>query len=495
MVGGVKRDLSVLAGREHDLVVVGGGIYGAAAAWDAAERGLAVALVEAGDFGSGVSWNSLKTIHGGFRHLQRGDLGALRESMRDRRALLRIAPEVVRLLPFLVPAYGHGVRGREALAVAARLNDLLTLDRSAGLPPGRRIPAGRLLGRAEVLGLVPDLARSGLTGGLVWTDAQVTSSERLLLGFLHAAASRGASLANHLEVTGLLRCRERVAGVRARDRRAEGEIEVRARLVLNATGPGVDRVLTLAGIARPPIPLLEATNLVLRRPVVREHAVGALGDGRYLFLVPWRDRSILGTAYGPAGSGARAEQFLEEAQRAFPWASLRQEDVALVHHGLVPGSASGLWTRNRILDHEPEDAVPGLVSVVGVKYTTARETARRLVDLAFRRLGRAVPPCRTAEVPLAGLVLPGGSLRDQARHVARQEMALGLADAVLRRLDLGTGERPAHAELAEVEQALAEEHGWDPARRRLERAALESQGAWWPPVEADRMAAGTPSAS
>jgi glycerol-3-phosphate dehydrogenase len=104
----VKRDLGALAAREHDVLVVGGGIHGAAAAWDAAQRGLKTALVEARDFGSGVSWNSLKTIHGGLRSLQTLDLRRLRESVRERRALLRIAPELVRPLPFLIPVRGHG---------------------------------------------------------------------------------------------------------------------------------------------------------------------------------------------------------------------------------------------------------------------------------------------------------------------------------------------------------------------------------------------------
>src|SRR5262245_51969267 len=126
----MNRDLGALTAREHDVVVVGGGIHGVATAYDAAQRGLSVALVEASDFGSGVSWNSLKTIHGGLRHLQRADLGQARESMRERRALLRIAPEIVRPLPFLVPTYGHGLRGREAFAMALRLHDLIGFDRN-----------------------------------------------------------------------------------------------------------------------------------------------------------------------------------------------------------------------------------------------------------------------------------------------------------------------------------------------------------------------------
>ncbi len=136
----MRRDLGALAGRQHDLLVIGGGIQGAACAWDAAQRGLKVALVEARDFASGVSWNSLKTIHGGLRYLQTLDLPRLRSSIRERSTLLRVAPELVRPLPFLIPTYGHGTKGREALGVALRVNDLLSADRNRDLPPEQRLP-------------------------------------------------------------------------------------------------------------------------------------------------------------------------------------------------------------------------------------------------------------------------------------------------------------------------------------------------------------------
>jgi glycerol-3-phosphate dehydrogenase len=157
----VKRDLAALAGREHDLLVIGGGIHGAAVAWDAAQRGLAVGLVEAADFGSGASWNSLKTIHGGLRHLQRADVAGLRESSRERAALLRIAPALVRPLPFLLPAYGHGRRGPEFLAAGLLADALLTPDRNRSVPASVRLPRNRVLSRAEVLARVPRPMRAG----------------------------------------------------------------------------------------------------------------------------------------------------------------------------------------------------------------------------------------------------------------------------------------------------------------------------------------------
>lgn len=475
----MRRDLAALQAREHDVLVVGGGIHGAATAWDAAQRGLSVALVEAADFGSGASWNSLKTIHGGLRHLQRGDVAGLRESTRERRALMAIAPALVRPLPFLVPAYGHGARGREALALALRAYDLLSRDRDRGLPAEHALPPSRLLPPEVVRDLVPGVPSRGLTGGALWYDAQVSRSERLLMAVLHAAAARGAVLANYVEVTGFLREGARVRGARARDAETGDALEVRSRMVVNAAGAGAGQVARLAGIGDDPVPLVAAMNLVLSRPAVGRTAVGARAHGRFLFLVPWRDRAMVGTGYGTAASagGGPGEDgdvaaFLEDARTAFPWAELRAEDVALVHRGRVPGrSGTRLVTRDRVIDHEGRHGVGGLVSIVSAKYTTARAAAERAVDLVLRRLHRPHVRCRTADTPLREAQPLSGAIDAQARAAVREEMALHVSDAVLRRLDLGTAGRPRSEDVAVVARAMAGELGWDDARREAEERA------------------------
>ena len=472
----MRRDLSALAAREHDVVVVGGGIYGVAVAWDAAERGLAVALVEREDFGAGTSWNSLKTIHGGMRYLPKGDLGRLRESARELRTLLAIAPEVVRPLGFLVPTYGHGKAGREAFAAGLVLSSWLTAGRNPDLPPPRQVPPGRTVPVEEALRLLPGLERrGGLTGAALWYDAQATSTERLTLGFLHAAADAGALCANHAEVVSLLRGGGRVRGVAVRDTLGETTVEVRARLVVNAAGPWADAIMTLGGLRRQKVPLLRARNLVLGRPPHVPFAVGARSGNRFLFLVPWKERTMVGTSYEPAESPPSDPlDFLEEARRAFPWARLAREDIALVHEGLVPGrgDAAGLATRLLLVDHEAEDGLPGLLSLQGVKYTTARAVAERVVALAVRRLGGPATRCRTATTPLPRARPLEGGLKERARAAVREEMALTLADAVLRRLDLGTGGPPLEVELDAVSAVLRTELGWDAAREQAERRAL-----------------------
>ncbi|MGE5126830.1 MAG: glycerol-3-phosphate dehydrogenase C-terminal domain-containing protein, partial [Betaproteobacteria bacterium] len=204
-------------------------------------------------------------------------------------------------------------------------------------------------------------------------------------------------------------------------------------------------------------------------------AVGGRSGGRFLFVVPWQGRTLVGTSYEPAeASPSDPLAFLAEAAAAFPWAGLERGDLALVHEGLVPGrgGASGLSTRPRLHDHEAEDALPGLVSVQGVKYTTARLVAERAIDLAARRLRRDLPACRTAVTPLRQARALEGPLEARTRAAVREEMALTLTDAVLRRLDLGTGGPPGAAELDCVGRVMADELGWDAARLSAERAAL-----------------------
>jgi glycerol-3-phosphate dehydrogenase len=220
---------------------------------------------------------------------------------------------------------------------------------------------------------------------------------------------------------------------------------------------------------------LRARNLVLRRPLFAPLAVGARSQGRFLFLVPWQDGSIVGTSYEPAEAASSDPlAFLDEAAQVFPWAGIGRGDLALVHEGLVPGAggAHGLVTRSRLVDHEREDATPGLLGLQGVKYTTARALAERAVDLTLERLGRPPVACRTAETPLPKARRLTGPLDERTRVAVREEMALTLADAVLRRLDLGTAGPPTADDLAAVSEVMARELGWDAERQRAEQASL-----------------------
>lgn len=422
--------LATLAGREFDLLVVGGGITGAAAAWDAAQRGLSVALLERGDFGGATSAESLKIVHGGVRYLQHLDLVRVRESSGERRALLRIAPHLIHPLPFVVPAYGHGMRGPEALAAAFAILNLFTADRNRGqADPVRKIPAARLVSRSRVLEWFPHLDRDGLTGAGVFYDGQMYNPPRLVWAMVRSAIRAGAAAANHCEVTGLLQQGGRVVGATVEDRLRGERLEVRARILLNAAGPYAEALLVRAGVRRSgAVPYSRDMALVLGRALVTDRALAlqtryhdpsaVLSRGaRHLFLVPWRGRTLVGVNSviwrdDPDRlrvTDAEVADFLTEINQADQRLGLTEADVALVMSGLLPverGDAHGgdvsFGKRPLVVDNLRTDGVQGLVTAIANRYTVARHVAETAVNLVYRKLGRTPPPCRTAVTPLHG---------------------------------------------------------------------------------------------
>jgi glycerol-3-phosphate dehydrogenase len=181
----MKRDLSTLAAESFDVLIIGGGAFGAAAAWDATLRGLKVALIEQSDFGSGASAECFKMVHGGIRYLQHADVRRLRYSCAQRSALLRIAPHLVTPLPIVIPTYGHGRQGKAFLAAGMLAYDTLTIGRNSGIrDPSRQIRGMELLSRPKVLELFPDLEPRALTGGAVFEDCQMYNAARLVLAFV-----------------------------------------------------------------------------------------------------------------------------------------------------------------------------------------------------------------------------------------------------------------------------------------------------------------------
>ena len=437
----MKRDLNALADTTHDLLIVGGGIHGSIAAGDAVLRGLSVALIERADFGGATSANSLRIVHGGLRYLQTADFKRMRESIRERRAFLRVAPHLVRPLGFLVATHGASTRGRAAMRVAMAVADLIGLDRNRGLGRMRHLPAGRLVSRARCIELCPLLENDAMTGGAIWHDAQTIDSERLTLSFLLSATEEGLAAANYVEARELIVEQGRVRGARVIDHLAGERFEIRAHTVLNAAGPWVERLVGApAGSTDAPRMAL-GINLVVNRPPsalavgfpsrtsAREDPV--CGGGRYLFMTPWRERTLIGTAYRPWREDPDAMRvgeefihaFVDECNDACPALGLSLPDVSAYHRGLVwlkgreePGLAGTLADRPRIVDHE-RDGLPGVISMSGVKYTTARSVAEAAIDRVAAHVGRDVDLCRTATTPVYGGEAHGEPRSDVERRL------------------------------------------------------------------------------
>src|SRR3954468_8526546 len=197
----MTRDPASLTRTTFDLLVVGGGIYGLTIACDASQRGLSVALVERNDFGSGTSFNHLRTIHGGLRYLQSMDIGRARESVHERRAIARIAPHAVRPVPFAIPLYRSLMRGKMAMRAGFALDRIVAAGRNSGVPASHQLPGGRVYSRSRAAQTFPGLRRQGLTGAAVFYDYVTTEPDRLTFSYALAAAEHGAVLANHLEAT------------------------------------------------------------------------------------------------------------------------------------------------------------------------------------------------------------------------------------------------------------------------------------------------------
>jgi len=530
------RDSDRLTASTFDVLVVGGGIYGLTIAYDAAQRGLSVALIERADFGSGSSFNHLRTIHGGLRYLQTLDISRARESIRERRTLARIAPHAVHPLPFVLPLSRSLTRGPLTMRAGFVLDQVLAWDRNSGVPPHLRIPAGRVVSRHAAIDRFPRLQRNGLTSAAIWHDYVTPESDRLTFTWAVAAAEHGAVLANYVEALGLLRDGQRVVGVRAVNRRDGREVEISARVTVNATGGSVDRLLTDSQ-ASTGIPLLKAMNLVTRREGGEAALGGRSASGRHLFLVPWRTRAIFGT--WESARPCTAEQavpaeteiagFIAEVNESFPSLALERDDVTLVHYGAVPAivvnGRIALQGHEQVRDHAGQ-GIDGIVSVAGVKYTTARAVAEHVTDKVVTKLQRSAASCRTALTPLPGgdLVdipagleaarrehgdLSGGTMAhlvaahgSRYRHVlelaasrtewrapvaedspvigaelvwaVRHEMALTLNDAVVRRTPLGALGYPGDAAAHCAAGIVGTELGWSDQRRREELDALRA---------------------
>lgn len=433
----MKRDLEQLSSRQYDILVIGGGIYGACVLWDATLRGLSAALVEKADFGHATSANSLKIIHGGLRYLQDFNLRRVRTMARERNTWLRIAPHFIHPLPCLMPTGGKPSRSRAVMGAGLRLNDLVSHERNEGLEPGQAIPAARLLSREECVRLLPGLNHAATTGGALWYDGQVTNTERLLLAIIRAATEAGARVANYVEVVGLIQNGAAVEGVTAVDAITGQRVEIRAAMVVNCAGASAGSLAHClsGGSAIPHLPPSVAANVLTRR-LHATHAIAipashvahngngsALKEGHdlppTLFVAPWQEYSLIGTLHFPADghmprpvvSSEALQGLLTAVNHAWPEANLSLDDVRHVQTGFLPAHDSGskaghvqLVRDSQVFDHEALDGVSGFITVTGVKYTTARHTAEQVVDIASRRLTGRVLPCRTHTVTVARLV-------------------------------------------------------------------------------------------
>ena len=540
----MKRDPRRLANQKFDVLVVGGGIHGAITAWDAALRGLSVALIERGDFGSGTSQNSLKLIQGGLRHLQDGSLSRIRMMARERTTWMKIAPHLVHPLTCLIPTTQKLSRSRAVMGLALMANDLLSFDRNHLVDPQKNLLDGMIVSRPELARILPGYDASTSTGGAVWYDAQIYNSERLLLEFILSAVEAGAEVANYVEAISFIQQDTRIIGIRAKDFQTGQLFDIQSRLVINCAGAWMDCLLEKAAL-HSEFATSVAMNVIVNQ-VWSDIAVGLTSQTingklpQLLFIVPWRNKSMIGTCNIPWRdaphtfklSEAMVQEFLDQINSACPPRKFCLDDVEHVTWGFLPVAKADLNKQHAklkrdgvVIDHQKKDGISGLISILGVKYTTARVMAERALDLAVKQLGMRTKKCQTHMTPVRGgkieyfaaflrnallkvprsineratehLVYTYGSeyqklvdcmLRqpDLARRIApplpvtfaevehaiHHEMAVNLADVIGRRTELGSTGLPSMDTLQKCASLLSRELQWNSEHQEQEISSV-----------------------
>ena len=427
----MRREPTAFHDTTFDVVVVGGGITGACLAHDATLRGLSVALVERHDFGSATSAASSKLLHGGIRYLQQARFDKVRESAHERACFQRIAPHLTRWVPFLIPTQPGLLRGRQVLGCGMWLFERLTHGEDRVVSdPAKQVPSSEFYQRDELARLVPELgAREDITGAHVLYESHLHSSERMTLAFLKTAASGGAVVANYLTVDGLVTRDRRIEGVSVVDTLSGDRFDIRARVVVNAAGPWLSGLNERLGVGRLRVPVSAFSTgaHIVTRQVIDRFALAlptrrrssAIVDrgGRHVFVIPWRGHSLIGTSDRPFageldGVGPTDRDIgdlLNDVNAALPGLELTRGDVSHAFAGLYPLTARDVRPDvyhgtgdYQVIDHGRVGGSDGVVSVLGAKYTTARQLAERATSLLCRRLDRGATASRTGETALVG---------------------------------------------------------------------------------------------
>lgn len=386
--------------KNFDLIVIGAGINGLGIVRDAAERGLRVALIEQEDFCYGVSAWSGRLVHGGLRYLEHGDVPLVRESLRERELLFRVAPHLVKPVRLIMPFYSRNTRPSWLIRLGMIAYDVLSFDKS--------VKSHRVIGKTEVKNRFKAMATQGLSGAALFTDGQVEYAERLCTELAVAAGSAGAAFFIHTKVTSLIKEGGRVVGVKAVNSSGKS-LEFRADLTINAGGPWVDYVLRgdnsqnaveskrLIGGSKGSHIIVDPFEGGPTDVVYYESQT----DGRLVLIIPWMGRYLIGTTdhlFEQEPDEARCEQdeieyLLTEANTLMPEAKLTREHVLFTYSGVrplphTPGLSEWKIPRSHIVHDHARDGYPGLHSIIGGKLTTYRQLAEDSVDLAVKQLKR-----------------------------------------------------------------------------------------------------------
>ncbi len=484
----IRRDPQELARISHDLVIVGGGVFGIMLGMEASRRNLRWLLLEQGDFGGETSYHHHRILHGGLRYLQSLDLGRFRQSVQERKWFLKTYPNFTTPLPCLMPLYGEGLKRPVIFQVALGLNNLLSSGRNRGLDAGQMLPDGKLVSAEETQRLAPGISGTGLKGGAIWYDGSILENQRILMETLRWGCAQGGNALNYVRAESLSLSDTGGLRVRARDVEKDEIHTFQGRHIINAAGPWCREVARRFDAASKAIASdgVLMWNLLVDRLPPSRHALALFSKskaGGAYFLHPWKDKMLIGTGQMPwterqgvkMPGAAVLSDFIQDINGLMPELKLKKTDILRVFAGVVPGNAKGELRKEDILyKHSRHGGPEGLYSLSGVKFTTARAVADKALSSVFPGHPRMSdsefhacwsPDWKRGIFPLdwEGSLAPSEVL-DSLDQIRLEESVLHLDDLLLRRCSLG--DNPAR--VLPIIEAVGERFAWDPQRLQLE---------------------------
>jgi glycerol-3-phosphate dehydrogenase len=402
----MKRFIENYQDREFDLIVIGGGITGATVAYEAASRGLSVALLEKSDFSGATSAATSKMIHGGLRYLSTFEFGLVRESLKERRVLMNIAPNFVHPAPFIFSVYKKDKVPNYKMKIGMLLYELFSFDKNRLWDKSRKMPNHKSISPDEVLKLVPGALKKGLVGGHLYYDCSSHSPERLTLAFIKSAVKYGASVANYTEVNDFIiekaKNRKTIKGVKVTDKLNNRQLELKGKMIINCAGPWADILLGKAREKHEDEVLRrsEGIHFITKKLLEKYTFSGATPGGKHFFLVPYRNHTLIGTTdkeyIGKPDDYKVTKQaiteLLNEVNQSFgEKEKIKYEEIVYAYGGLRPlveDQTEDVYNSSRKYEitGEKKNGIAGLITVEGGKYTTSRMLAEKAVNKAIRIL-------------------------------------------------------------------------------------------------------------
>ncbi len=425
----MKRFIEEPAPGVFDVIIIGGGITGAAVAYEASSRGMKTALVEKKDFSCATSSATSKLIHGGLRYLANAEFGLVRESLKERRILENIAPNFVYPIPMMMVHDSVCPKNNAVeIGIGLRIYDALSYDRNRTWDKSKKIPPHRKISASEALVLEPGIFAQGMKSASVFYDCSNIFPERLTLAFIKSAVHHGAQVANYAKVDGFIKNSDgKIEGVKVSDLLKGSSLELKANLIVNCAGPWADILLGLAlpGTSSGTLKRSEGIHIITKK-IVNSHVVGYMTrEGRHLFMIPWRGHNLIGTTDQPFTGNPdeyrvtrkNIQGLIEEVNATLGSEVVTYNDVLYTYGGLRPlvedesADTYGTSRRYEIYDNET-DGLQGLITVEGGKFTTSRNLAEKAIDLVEKKLGR-----RHTVSPTAKRFLWGSQIRDMQSFI------------------------------------------------------------------------------